>query len=502
MSSRKYVFAVAAICTAGPVWADLTAEDVWADWNAYITGFGYAITGEENRSGNALVINDVEIIGALSSTTDRAKVFIDSIVMTNNGDGTVDVSFPEVMPLEMAVTDPEGRETITNMDYRQSGLVMTASGTPTDLLYTYTAQAVSMLTTAMIVNGESLGPDSGIEVTLSNLVGQSEMKLEATRQYAQTVSAENLSYTINATDPAGAGQAKIAGQTQALRFTGGGDMPLGVVQANDMDSMLDAGFSLTGAFTYGATATQIETTSPQGPFSVSFTADNGTLNVAMDKSGLSYDATQSNLKADASTVALPLPLSFAVQNFGANLTMPLLKSDAFNDFALGFDLAGFTMSEVLWNIFDPGVQLPRDPATVALDLTGKARLLFDFLDPSAAVVSGDPNITPAEVENLDVNRLEVVALGAELTGKGAFTFDNTTGGGAPTPVGGMDFKLVGGNTLLDKLVALQIVPEQDAMGARMMMGLLAVPGTEPDTLNSKIEINKDWHVFANGQRIQ
>ena len=47
-----------------------------------------------------------------------------------------------------------------------------------------------------------------------------------------------------------------------------------------------------------------------------------------------------------------------------------------------------------------------------------------------------------------------------------------------------------------------IVSDQDAMGARMMMGMLAVPGDGPDQLKSKIEINAAGHVLANGQRIQ
>lgn len=40
------------------------------------------------------------------------------------------------------------------------------------------------------------------------------------------------------------------------------------------------------------------------------------------------------------------------------------------------------------------------------------------------------------------------------------------------------------------------------MGARMMMGLFAVPGEGEDTLNSKIEVNGEGHVLANGQRIR
>ena len=72
----------------------------------------------------------------------------------------------------------------------------------------------------------------------------------------------------------------------------------------------------------------------------------------------------------------------------------------------------------------------------------------------------------------------------------------------PRPTGGIDLKLVGGNGLLDNLINMGILPEQQAMGARMMMGLFTRAGTEPDTVTSKIEINDAGHILANGQRIQ
>ncbi|MGI9393360.1 MAG: DUF2125 domain-containing protein, partial [Boseongicola sp.] len=62
--------------------------------------------------------------------------------------------------------------------------------------------------------------------------------------------------------------------------------------------------------------------------------------------------------------------------------------------------------------------------------------------------------------------------------------------------------LVGGNGLLDKLVGMGLLPDEQAMGARMMMGLFARPGDGPDTLVSTIEVNEDGSVLANGQRIK
>ena len=90
-----------------------------------------------------------------------------------------------------------------------------------------------------------------------------------------------------------------------------------------------------------------------------------------------------------------------------------------------------------------------------------------------------------------------------MTGMGDFVFDNTQEfNGMPKPTGAVDLKLVGGNGLLDKLVLMGLLPEEQAMGARMMMGLFTVPVDAEDTLTSKIEINDEGHVLANGQRIQ
>ena len=57
--------------------------------------------------------------------------------------------------------------------------------------------------------------------------------------------------------------------------------------------------------------------------------------------------------------------------------------------------------------------------------------------------------------------------------------DLTTFDGMPRPEGALDLELTGGNTLLDTLVAMGLLPEEQAMGARMMLGLFARPGAGP-----------------------
>ena len=51
-------------------------------------------------------------------------------------------------------------------------------------------------------------------------------------------------------------------------------------------------------------------------------------------------------------------------------------------------------------------------------------------------------------------------------------------------------------------IQMGMLPQEQALGARMMMGVFATPGDGDDTLVSKIEVNDQGHVLANGQRLQ
>jgi hypothetical protein len=185
--------------------------------------------------------------------------------------------------------------------------------------------------------------------------------------------------------------------------------------------------------------------------------------------------------------------------------MPLAKSDEPSDFAFGLTLGDFVTSDDLWSMFDPSKVLPRDPATISLDLTGKAMMLLDLFDPDQMEAVENGEVMPAELNAITLRKLLVSVAGAELSGTGDFTFDNNdleSFDGFPKPTGGIDIALVGGNGLMDKLVQMGLLPEEQAMGARMMMGLFTRPGEGDDSLTSKVEINAEGHILANGQRVQ
>jgi hypothetical protein len=184
-----------------------------------------------------------------------------------------------------------------------------------------------------------------------------------------------------------------------------------------------------------------------------------------------------------------------------NVLMPASKSDEPQDFAFLTRLVDFTISEEVWGMLDPAATLSRDPATLIIDTKGKGRWLVDIMDPAYQDTGLEP---PGELTSLDLTQLLVKAAGAEVLGTGALTFDNTdlaTFGGVPRPDGSINVTIKGVNQLIDNLIAMGLLPDDQAMGFRMMLGMFTRPGAGADEVTSLIEF-KDGGLFANGQQLQ
>jgi len=487
--------------TAGAAAAELKAQDVWDDWSAYITGFGYGITGQVNETRDGLAITGVTLTLADPDAPGGAVITMDQIVMTEMTDGSVSVDLPAVMPIEFAIPSESGDVDRISMDYRQTGMDIRVSGSQDAMKYVYGADNVTLVSTGFEVGGQILPPDANqIEVTMESVAGTSDATVDSLRRYAQNLTVASVRYMTRTADPVSGASSNVTGQWQNVTFEGQSNLPLRQIDNSDMDALLDAGLSGSGTFGYDANATTIAVSAPDGTLDASIVSAAGTVAVTLAQGGVDYAVSQQSTQIEATMSQLPIPMSFEIAEVTGNISIPVQRSDTPDDFALGFELNGFSMADVLWSMFDPGAQLPRDPATVAIDLVGKARLLFNVLDPAVAAEI-TPEDTPLELTEVDINRLEIAAAGATLTGEGSFQFENDDGA-LPQAIGAIDLNLIGGNGLLDKLVATGLLPEDQAMGARMMMGLLAVPGDGPDTLRSRLELNAEGHVLANGQRIQ
>lgn len=511
MSRISYLFSGTALALCLPATAalaDLTAEEVWADWQSYMSSAGYTVTASETVESGAVSVSDMTLNVEFPEDTGAGgiEVVLASINFVEQGDGSVAIELPENTVMNMSLQTEDGEDVAFAIAFDQTAPDMVASGAPGDLTYTYAAEAARMVLQNLTIDDVPIGPEiAKVDLTMTDLSQVVQTTVGDLRTMSQDASIASVDYDFAFNDPESNDTFTLIGSIQGLDLSSTGDLPI-ETDVQNMNAMLDDGFQASASFTTtGGSYDMAFSSEEDGNGTANATSGGARFDISFGPDGLLYDVAQNDVDMNMLMTEFPLPLSFSAAEIGTRFLLPLQKSDDEQDFGMAVTLSEFSMSDAIWSLFDPTSQLPRNPATLVVDLSGKAKVLLDFLDPEQAEVFEGPDTLPGELNALTINKIELDAVGASLTGTGDFTFDNTdliTFDGMPRPAGAVDLTLVGGNGLIDKLVGMGLLPEDQAMGARMMMGLFAVPGEGEDTLNSKIEINDEGHVLANGQRIR
>ncbi len=491
---------------AQAAFADLTPQQVWGDWQAYMESMGYDIQATTSGNDDRLTVSDINLTFPVPENQGTVQMALGTIGFNQNSDGTVAIVLPDTMPVTVSgmETGVDGEEFSMTMNYAQTDHAMTASGTPEKITYLYTAGGFVMDLAQVMIDGTAAPRESAkVQITGSNMNSSTTMTIGDMRGYEQTGSVDTVSYDIVASDPeTPAETATVKGTMTGLTIAGTGTLPTDITPGADVSALIGAGFDVTGKIGYATGSSTIDVKDASGGYLMNTSSGGGDFGVAMSGDGLTYDFAQRDLKLNMTGPEIPFPVDVSMAQSGFKLSMPVQKSDDPQDFAFGLTLGDFTMSDMIWGIFDPSGQLPRDPATIAIDLSGKVKLLVDYLNPEVAATMQGP---PGELQALNLDNILLSAAGAKLEGTGAVTFDGTAPAMVPglgSPVGQINLAMSGANGLIDKLVAMGLLPADQAMGARMMMGLFAVAGASPDTLSSKIEFTQDGQILANGQRLR
>jgi hypothetical protein len=202
---------------------------------------------------------------------------------------------------------------------------------------------------------------------------------------------------------------------------------------------------------------------------------------------------------------MPMPIEITVQAASGGMAFPLLSSADPQPVSFDLSLEGLSAPETLWSMLDPGTILPRDPATLRLGLDAQVINRVDMLDIMAwegVIDQMDKGEIPFDLVSLDISGLEVSAIGALLTGEGAFTFDNsdrTTFPGFPRPDGQATAQMTGLYAVMDKLAQIGILPPEAGMGARAAIGMFA-QATGEDQLSTTLSITNGT-ITVNGMPI-
>ncbi|WP_371229408.1 DUF2125 domain-containing protein [Roseovarius sp. 2305UL8-3] len=488
-----------------PALADVTAEDVWQNLRAPIMAMGGQIEAETTRKDNQLEVGENVITFQLPMDQGSVTMTSSGFTLAENGDGTVSLLYPGSMVFSMSATGPDGLLGSGTLTMDSASYTGMASGDPGDVSYDYGLDGAEIKLTELTLpeapeftfemTGTMTGAEGTYRVTEGDIV---TMALEGTGGDVQfdTAMTDDTGVSSKSSQTTSGGTTSI---TMAI--------PNGKVDIMNLSQALRDGLEMS----IKAKDTRLDTTSEttidgEGLIVQNYGYMMDDVDYVIDASGLVAAGTTSDVWFEfLMGQAFPVPIKGAADQMTGRIAMPLNKTEGpvDTDFAMSMD--GFTMDDALWGMFDPAAQLPRDPARLSLDMTASVESFIDLLDIEALMALETSDETPAMLHGLTLKDLALEMVGASLKGQGAFTFDNTdydTFDGIPAPDGAIDLELSGANQLLDTLVAMGLLPEEQAMGARMMMGLFAVPGVGEDVLTSKIEVKPDGQILANGQRLQ
>ncbi len=505
--------ALVTLCAQVPAFADVTPAQVWQSWQDLSAGYGQTLTpGSVDDQGDTLTVTDL----AISYDKDGVKATgtIAELTFADQGDGTVQVTLSDSYPLTLTLPPEEagGDPTTISLQVDQPGLSIIAAGDTAETSYSFAGPSVTISLTG-VEGVETEAVDLTAKAEFANIAGKYIFAPSGDKSVlSSSYSADSVTVNVSGTDPdpSPSTDGTATPSSGALTFTmkditgtTNGTL-LDAAAMADMAAALKAGLATDGSFSAGETTFAIESTEPTGPTKIDGKAATAALAFGMNDQRISYSGSATGVTTTVSSPDIPFPaLTLTYAETAFDFLMPVSATGAPADFKFLTKLVDFTISDEVWDMFDPTKQLPRDPATLVIDTKGTATLKADIFNTAAMEAAGETATPPGELNSLDITELHLKFAGADLTGNGGFTFDNTdttTYQGMPAPTGKLDLKVTGANTLMDKLVAMGLMPEDQVMGFRMMLSMFA-NATGEDELTSTLEF-KDKGFFANGQRLQ
>jgi hypothetical protein len=475
-----------------PTAGHLTAQGVLDSWiSLNETNPNTSSSYRFDLTEGGLIVSDYNL--TISAPDGDLSISVPEIVLTEEDDGSVTVTTSGVSLLSLPTPGPGRIEVTIN---QPDGLWFVVSGGEDHKSYSLFTPKTTF----------EVGATDGIALDMTLLGMSADLDFDHINglSLGSSVDVEMMTVDGQFTDP-DSGEAVFLSVSLAEFKTNFEGTLLDVLASMSLEQGLSSGFAVNGAVSHGEISYDITSNSNTSSFASNGEIASGMLDLAVSDGQLSTSGGFNGVALALSGSEVPFPkINVAWLESAFKVAMPLTQSDFPSDIALLFKLVDLSVSDDIWDIFDPTALLPSDPATLVVDISGRGNWLVNIFDQEAqASISGEMD---GMVHSATLNELTLSAVGSELTGKGGFTFDYsdmTTFAGLPKPTGSTNLQLIGGNGLLDKLIAMGLVPEEQAMGARMMMGLFAtmVVGSE-DTITSEIVIEEDGSIFANGQRLQ
>ncbi|MGV8989257.1 MAG: DUF2125 domain-containing protein [Cypionkella sp.] len=343
--------ALAMVLGAHPLWADVTPEDVWKNWQDSITSDRQKLTiGSEAREGDTLVIKGITLTMQDKMGT-RSSAHLDEMRLKDNGDGTVAVVLPDSFPLQLSLpsiaSEAGGVQQDVTLTIASHDAKIIASGVPEAVNYQSDIGSVDVATTVAKADGTST---TDIAARLTGLSAAALSKTSASgKDMTETFTAKSFDLTAGVKTAVEQSNFDIK---LGLSDFGGRLVMTGIPNddTQTFETMMKSGLSVDMALTYGAGMFAMTGQDAGKPIKVSGGLGGGGFKLSLDGQTLHYDIANTSVSLDMagtdSTSGQDFTLTAGLADFVSKLdTKGMVWSDS-TDFAAALK-AGLQME---WNV--------------------------------------------------------------------------------------------------------------------------------------------------------
>jgi len=483
--------------------ADVTAEDVWATYSASYEATGAQVIGTPTADGADTLVSDGALLYRFPFAEATLRIGLPEMRMTDESDGSVTISYPEAFDVLFEFDVPSEVTAALTLGIAQDNYQGSVTGDAGDMTFVQSADGVTIEVKSIEV------PEEEVDFTfLATGEGYSSTSHVVTGDLITTTTemstgAADVAYVFN--DPEG-GVMSNTGRFGANETSFETALPAGGSDVMNLSTALAAGAYLRGtANAEGSSSETVMTVDGDIVSEQNQTSGAATSRFSIDAAGIDLFAEGEGI--DFSMLipeVFPFPMSGSIGAVAGGYKFPLMPSEDPQDVAMRFDLTDLEISDDLWGLFDPNAELPRDPASINIDLAGSVISEIDALNFATIEAQMNQAVPPISLESLTINEISVAAIGASALATGSFTVDNddmTTFDGFPRPEGSAILNVTGANALIDRLVAFGVIGQEEAGMARLGMGFIA-KSTGEDSFESRLDVNEEGHVMVNGQRMR
>ncbi|MCP5073443.1 MAG: DUF2125 domain-containing protein [Rhodobacteraceae bacterium] len=477
VSRSLFISAALVISPNLPVHAQQLAETVIEEYFTEMGQSGLTVTpGNKSVSGKTVEWTDI----VFGLPADGGSFTLPFIRAEEIGGGQVSVTYPENLDIRI---DAKGEQPAMDIGVQSVGANWIISGDAAARTHAMDAESI-------VISLSSPEPGFSMRVDMTDTLSNQVNSGSDIRNYKGDFKAAEIKVAYGIDD----GEVKMSSDSAYNNLSGSFDVDL--ISEENIGDLLSGkrNMSIEYAMGSGSSTTVMDQPEFAGTIAVTGEGGSGAIGVRDGIFAMTGDATNANYELTFAEIPLP-PFQASFDSVSAAMSAPLKKTDAVLPAAIKFNFSGIKASDTLWGMVDPTGSLPRDKANLNIDLSANLKWLVDLMKIDEA------NAMPVEVQDVSINDVTLEIAGARLNGVGAATINNATM--PPMPVGELNLDLKGGVGLLDKLMALGLVPQEQGAMVKAMSGMFTLPGGDgTDHLTSKIEMQEGGAILANGQRIK